>query len=97
MTLAILEIGGHLALLKHLIFGEVRRRSLVFINVAIFHWVYLNIHINCLVISVFIGFYIIRAADHILTLILLILSGALISLVHKLFLGSIWILAGGCI
>lgn len=97
MTLAILEIGGHLAFMKHLIFGEVRRRSLVFINVAIIHWVYLNIQINCLVITVFIGFYVIRAADHILTLVLLILSGALISLVHKLFLDSIWILAGGCI
>lgn len=97
VTLAILEIVGHLAFLKHMIFGEVWGRSLVFINVAIFHWVYLNIHINCLVISVFIGFYVIRATDHILTLVLLILSGALISLVHKLFLGSAWILAGGCI
>ena len=67
---------------------------MVFVHEAVLHWVYLNIQLNGLVIAVFIGFYVIRAADHVLTLILLILS-ALISLVHKLFLDYIWIIVGG--
>ena len=92
--MAILEIVGNLVLLNCVIFGEIWWRSLVFVHEAVFHWVYLNIQLNGLVIAVFIGFYVIRAADHVLTLILLIL-GALISLVHKLFLDYIWIIVGG--
>ena len=94
MILAILEIVGNLVLLNCVIFGEIWWRSLVFVHEAVLHWVYLNIQLNGLVIAVFIGFYVIRAADHVLTLILLIL-GALISLVHKLFLDYIWIIVGG--
>ena len=70
--------------------------NLVFVNKAIDHWVYLNIHISGgLVIPIFIGFYVIRGADHVLTLIQLLILGALISLVHKLFFCCIWIIVGG--
>ena len=95
--MAILEVGGHLPILKSLILREIGWCTLVFICKGIIHWVYLNIHINGLIITIFILFYVVRAAHHVLTLVLLILSGALISLVHKLFLGCIRILVGGCI
>lgn len=95
VVLSVLKVGGDLVVLKGEIFREIRRWSLVII--AIFNWVYLDIHINSLVIPIFILFNVIRAAHHVLTLVLLVLSGALIPLVHKLFLDSVWILVGGCI
>lgn len=80
MVLAILEIIGPLAILIVLIVREVWWRTRVFV----IHRVNVNVHIDGLVVSILVGLDVI-GADHVLALILLILSCALISLMHEFF------------